>query len=143
MLKKLNIQYFLSYLGVVPYILVLTDKYFFLIFKEEIYLDFIIYYTLIIIVFIGSTNWDLRYAIKSNLVIYGFLPSLFSSIIILLNLYNFTILYIFYFLYVMIFLQLVFDYYLIYSDDISKKSFYYVRMPLSISIIINLIIIIK
>ena len=87
MFYKLNLQYIISYLGLIPYFLILLDKYLFLQIEEEIVVNFIIYYTLIIIVFIGSINWNLEKNIPNHLIFYGFLPSFFAVIIIILNLY--------------------------------------------------------
>ena len=98
MFKKINIQFLISYFGLIPYAIVFLDKYYFLKIKEEILLNFITYYSLIIIVFIGSINWNLKNNPPIHIVVYGFLPSLFAVIIIILNLYNINILIILYFL---------------------------------------------
>ena len=60
MTKNLNLQYLLSYFGLIPYFFIIIDKYFFFQIKEEIIKDFLIYYTLLILVFIGSINWNLK-----------------------------------------------------------------------------------
>ena len=91
MFKKINIQFIISYFGLIPYAVVFLDKYYFLKIKEEILLNFITYYSLIIIVFIGSINWNLKDNPPTHIVVYGFLPSLFSIIVIMLNLYNINI----------------------------------------------------
>ena len=135
MLKNLNLQYLLSYLGLIPYILILLDKYFFFQIKEEIVINFSIYYTLIILVFIGAINWNLEQKIINKLAIYGFFPSLIALLIIILNLYNFNSSYLFLFLIFVLALQLLFDYILIYSRKSVKKSFYLLRFPLTILII--------
>ena len=82
---KLNFQYLFSYLGLIPFFIIIIDKYFFFQIKQEIIIDFIIYYTVLIFVFIGSTNWNFENNVKNYFVIYGFLPSLFGVIIIILN----------------------------------------------------------
>ena len=83
---KFNIQYLFSYLGLFPFIVIIINKYFLFQIKEETSDNFIIYYTIIILVFVGSTNWNLSSKIKNHIVLYGFLPSLFALIIIVLNL---------------------------------------------------------
>ena len=60
MFKKINFQFLISYFGLIPYLLTFLDKYYFLIVEEERLLSFITYYSLIIIVFIGSINWNLK-----------------------------------------------------------------------------------
>ena len=91
MSHKLNLQYIISYLGLIPYFLILVNEYLLLQIEKEITSNFLIYYTLVISVFIGSTNWNLEKNISNHLVIYGFLPSIFAVIIIILNLYTFDI----------------------------------------------------
>ena len=89
MYKKINFQFLLSYFGLIPYVLTFLDKYYFLLVEEEHLLSFITYYSLIIIVFIGSINWNLDKKLDKIIVIYGLLPSLYSIFIIILNLINY------------------------------------------------------
>ena len=91
MSKKINFQFLISYFGLIPYVLTFLDKYYFFVVEEEDLLNFVTYYSLIIIVFIGSINWNLKNNPPTHIVIYGFLPSLFSVIIIILSLYNINI----------------------------------------------------
>ena len=134
MLQKINFQYIFSYLGLIPFIIILINKYYFFIVDDEFSVNFTIYYTIIIIVFIGSANWNLNEYINTKIVIYGFVPSIFAVGIIILNLINFNSQYLIIFLILMLFLQLIFDYYLIYSKLLVKTSFYYLRLPLTIFI---------
>ena len=90
MLNRLNIQYFISYLGIIPFLFIIIDKYFLFQIDNKLYQDFIIYYSVVIIVFIGATNWNLQEKIDNFIIIYGFSPSLFSLVIIILNLYKFN-----------------------------------------------------
>ena len=140
MFQKLNIQYLLSYLGLIPFIILIINKYFLFQIKEEIYLNFIIYYTLIIIVFIGSTNWNLELKIKNHIAIYGFLPSLISVILIFLNLNNYDPKQTIIILIFVIMIQLLLDYFIIFSNKFNKTPFYFLRVPLTLNIIIFLII---
>ena len=139
MLQKINFQYIFSYLGLIPFIIILINKYYFFIVDDEFSVNFTIYYTIVISVFIGSTNWNLNENINTNIVIYGFVPSIFAAGIIILNLINFNSQYLIIFLILILFLQLIFDYYLIYSKLLVKISFYYLRLPLTIFIEIILI----
>tara|TARA_A100001011_G_scaffold400637_1_gene517031 strand:+ start:2035 stop:2466 length:432 start_codon:yes stop_codon:yes gene_type:complete len=142
MLKKLNFQYLFSYFGLIPYFYILINKYFFFEIKEEIFINFLIYYTLFILVFIGSLNWNLEKKLKFHIVFYGFLPSIFAVIITTLNLYNFNVLKIFISLIFFLIFQLFLDYFLIYSKKTIKSSYYLLRLPLTIAIIIILVLII-
>ena len=141
MFQKINTQFIFSYLGLIPYFFIILDKYYFFQIKEEILLDFSVYYTLIIIVFIGSMNWNLHNKIENYIVFYGVSPSLFATLIIFLNLINFSLFLIIFFLILILIFQLYFDYILIYSRKINKKVFFLLRIPLTIAIIFILIII--
>ena len=136
----MKLQYIFSYLGIIPYILVLLDKYIFLQLEEEIIFDFIVYYTLTICVFIGAINWDLQKEIPRYKVIYGFLPSLFTVIIIILNLYSYNIKILFFLLILLLIIQLFFDYFLNFNNSINRQPFFFLRIPLTIFIILTLLL---
>ena len=141
MIKKINFQFLFSYLGLIPYVIIFLDKYYFFIIKKEVFLNFVTYYSLIIIVFIGSINWNLKNNPPTHIVVYGFLPSLFSVLIIILNLYNFNTLIIFILITLLLFTQLFFDYIILFSNEINKKAFFFLRLPLTILIIVFLLLI--
>ena len=138
MSKKINFQFLISYFGLIPYVLTFFDKYYFLIFEEEDLLNFITYYSLIIIVFIGSINWNLKISPPTHVVIYGFLPSLFAVIIIILILLNINIFIIFILIILLLLTQLFFDYIILFSNETNKNVFYLLRLPLTALIIIFL-----
>jgi len=141
MLKKINIQFLISYFGLIPYVLTFLDKYYYLLVEEEDLLNFITYYSLIIIVFIGSINWNLKKNPPTHIVIYGFLPSLFAVTIIILNLLNINILIIYILIILLLLTQLFFDYIILFANEINKKPFYFLRLPLTLFIIIFLFLI--
>ena len=143
MSKKINLQFLISYFGLIPYVLTFLDKYYFLIAKEEHMLSFITYYSLIIIVFIGSINWNLKNNPPTHIVIYGFLPSLFAVMIIILNLLNIKILIIFILITLLLLTQLFFDYIIIFSNQLNKSAFYFLRLPLTILIGMFLLLILS
>tara|TARA_Y100000814_G_scaffold228581_1_gene172516 strand:- start:49 stop:462 length:414 start_codon:yes stop_codon:yes gene_type:complete len=136
------LQYIISYLGLIPYIYLLIDKYIFLRIEEEILLNFILYYTLIISIFIGSINWNLQKKIPNHLIIYGFIPTVYSLILIILNLYSYNIKILFLLSVILLIAQLFFDFILIFANLRNKKVFYFLRLPLTILISIILMIII-
>ena len=140
MMNKLNLQYTISYLGLIPYFIILLNKYLLIQIEEEITFNFVVYYTLVICVFIGSTNWNLEKNISNYLVIYGFLPSIFAVIIIILNLYMYDIAKLFLLLIIFLTAQLLCDYILIFSKLKNQKTFYFLRLPLTILIILALMI---
>ena len=141
MFKNINFQFLISYLGLIPYVLTFLDKYYFLIVEEEDLLSFITYYSLIIIVFIGSINWNLKNNPPTHIVIYGFLPSLFAVIIIILNLFNINILIIFILIILLLLTQLFFDYIILFANESNKQAFNYLRLPLTVLIIIFIFLI--
>ena len=140
MIKKINFQYIISYLGLIPYFIILIDKFFFLLIKKEITLNFALYYTLIICVFIGAINWSFEKKVSNYLLFYGFFPSIFAVIIIILNLYSFNITVIFLFLIIFLIIQLFLDYFIVFVNFLNKKTFYFLRLPLTILISLTLII---
>ena len=143
MFSKLNFQYLISYLGLIPFILIIFNKYFIFQVNEEKSQDFAIYYTIIIFVFVGAINWNLKERINNLTVIYGFIPSFLSVIIIILNLLNYSISVIFSILILLIYFQLVLDYFFVYINQTDKKPFYLLRLPLSILISSSLLLIIN
>ena len=141
MSKKINFQFLISYLGLIPYVLSFLDKYYFLIVEEQYLLSFITYYSLIIIVFIGSINWNLKNNPPTHIVIYGFLPSLFAVIIIILSLLNINLIIIFILIILLLLTQLFFDYIVLFANESNKQAFNYLRLPLTVLIIIFLFLI--
>ena len=141
MSKKINFQFLISYLGLIPYVLTFLDKYYFSIVEEEVLLNFLIYYSLIIIVFIGSINWNLKNNPPTHIVVYGFLPSLFAVIIIILSLYNINILIIYILIILLLLTQLFFDYIILFANESNKLAFTYLRLPLTVLIIMFLFLI--
>ena len=140
--QNIDLRYSLSFSGLIPFIIIIFDKYFLFQISEEIVTNFLIYYTLLILVFIGATNWNFDADIKYYIVIYGFLPSFFSVIIIILNLLNFDQIKIIFSIIVLLVIQFIIDYILIYSKRNDKNYFYFLRLPLTVLITIILILII-
>ena len=118
----------------------LIDKFLLLKFEEEFSLNFILYYTLIIIVFTGSINWNLQKKISNIKIIYGFIPSFIAVIIIIFNLNNFDNSLLFLLLIFTLISQLFFDYFLIFKNSKNKYPFYFLRLPLTLFISLSLII---
>ena len=139
MTRYLNFKYILSYLGVVPLLIIIIDNLFINNITKIIELDFIIFYLLIIFVFIGASNWDLNKSISNHLVIYGFLPSLFASFVIIFNLYLFNKLYIIILVLLLIWFQLISDYFIIYRN-LNYQTF--IKLRLSLTLILTILTII-
>mgnify|MGYP001482402562 CR=1 FL=1 len=133
MLKKLNYQFVISYLGLIPFLIILLDKFFLKYFDYNIVRDFSILYSIIIFVFIGAINWNLRKNISLIKAFYGFWPSLTSVIILVMFLNSYKVIN-----YIVIFyiIQLVFDKF-IYKER-ENAVYYQLRIPLTIIIIMSL-----
>jgi len=137
MFKKINFQFLLSYLGLFPFLVILFDKFFFKLLDYNIVNDFSIFYSIIIFVFIGAINWNLKKNISILIVFLGFIPSLVSVLIILMFLYSYEVINYLIFLFI---IQLIFDNF-IYIEKKSRIIFYQLRIPLTFIVILYLILI--
>ena len=137
MLKKINFQFLLSYLGLFPFLVILFDKFFFKLLDYNIVNDFSIFYSIIIFVFIGAINWNLKKNISILIVLLGFIPSLVSVLIILMFLYSYEVIN---YLIILFIIQLIFDSF-IFIEKNSRIIFYQLRIPLTFIVIFFLILI--
>ena len=137
MLKKINFQFLLSYLGLFPFLIILFDKFFFKLLDYNIVNDFSIFYSIIIFVFIGAINWNLKKKISILTILIGFIPSLASVLIILMFLYSYEVIN---YLIILFIIQLILDNF-IYIKQNSRYVFYQLRIPLTFIVILYLILI--
>ena len=137
MFKKINFQFLLSYLGLFPFFVILFDKFFFKLLDYNIVNDFSIFYSIIIFVFIGAINWNLKKNISILIVFLGFIPSLVSVLIILMFLYSYEVIN---YLIILFIIQLIFDSF-IFIEKNSRIIFYQLRIPLTFIVILYLILI--
>jgi hypothetical protein len=137
MFKKINLQFVFSYLGLLPFLIILLDNFFFRILNTNIVKDFLIFYSIIIFVFIGAINWNLKKNISFIVVLIGFMPSFSSVLIIIMFLNSYEIIN---YLIVLFIIQLISDGY-IYRKKNNKFVFYKLRIPLTLIIIFSLIFI--
>ena len=137
MLGLINLQFLISYSGIAPFLIIIIDKLFFNYFDPNIIEDFSIFYSLIIFVFIGAINWDLKKIMPVKLVILGFLPSLIAVILLFMHLmlYEVNLIVI-----TFIILQLLIDNF-IYKEKFEKEIYFKLRLPLTILIVLSLLII--
>ena len=135
MFKKINFQFLISYIGLLPFLIILLDKLFFKFLNTNIVSDFLIFYSLIIFVFIGAVNWNLKKNISLFLILLGFIPSLISVLIIIMTLYSYEVT-----IYIMMLftLQLMLDYFN-YNEKKNRAIYFKIRVPLTLSILICLI----
>ena len=137
MLKKINFQFVLSYLGLFPFFLILFDYFFFKILDSNIVKDFFIFYSLIIFVFIVAVNWNLKKNISLIILLIGFMPSLASVLIIVMFLYSYDVIN---YLIILFIVQLILDNF-IYREKNYRPIFYRLRTPLTFIVILCLILI--
>ena len=137
MFKKINLQFLLSYLGLSPFLVILFDKFFFKLLNSNIVNDFSIFYSIIIFVFIGAINWNLKKNISILTILIGFMPSLASVLIILMFLYSYEVII---YLIILFIIQLILDNF-IYKEQNSRYVFYQLRIPLTFIVILYLILI--
>ena len=137
MFKKINLQFLLSYLGLFPFLVILFDKFFFKLLDYNIVNDFSIFYSIIIFVFIGAINWNLKKNISILTILIGFIPSLASVLIILMFLYSYEVIN---YLIILFIIQLILDNF-IYIEQNSRYVFYQLRIPLTFTVILYLIFI--
>ena len=137
MFKKINFQFVLSYLGLFPFLVILLDYFFFKIINSNIVRDFFIFYSLIIFVFIGAVNWNLKKNISLLIVLIGFMPSFASILIIVMFLYSYDVIN---YLIILFIVQLILDNF-IYREKNDRPIFYKLRIPLTFTILFCLIFI--
>ncbi len=137
MLRNIKLQFLISYLGLFPFIIILLDKFFFKYFDYNIVNDFSILYSIIIFVFIGAVNWDLKKNIPFLIVLIGFIPSLASVLIIIMFLYSYEVIN---YLIILFIIQLILDNFT-YREQNDRLIFYQLRIPLTITILLYLIFI--
>ena len=137
MLKKINFQFVLSYLGLFPFLVILLDYFFFKILETNIVKDFLIFYSIIIFVFIGAVNWNLKKNITLLIVLIGFMPSFASILIIVMFLYSYDVIN---YLIILFIVQLILDNF-IYREKNDRPIFYRLRTPLTFIVILCLILI--
>ena len=126
-----------SYLGLLPFLIILLDNFFFKILNANIVKDFFIFYSIIIFVFIGAINWNLKKNISFIIVLIGIMPSFSSVLIIIMFLNSYEIIN---YLIVLFIIQLK-RYYYIYRKKNNRFVFYKIRIPLTLIIIFSLIFI--
>ena len=137
MIKKINFQFLLSYLALFPFLIILLDKFFFKFLEYNIVNDFSIFYSIIIFVFIGAVNWNLKKNISNLNIFIGFMPSLASILIIVMFLYSYEVIN---YLIVFFVIQLILDSF-IYRQKNDRIVFYQLRIPLTFTILLCLIFI--
>ena len=137
MSKRINLQLLISYFGVLPFLIILLDRFLLNNFNPNIIKDFAVFYSLIIFVFIGAVNWNLKKNISYKLVLLGFIPSFISVFIIIIFLYSHEV---FFYLIILFIIQLIIDNFN-YKEKSERNIYFKLRIPLTLFIVLSLIFI--
>ena len=137
MFKNINFQFVISYLGLFPFLIILLDKIFFKFYDSTIVRDFSFFYSIIIFVFIGAINWNLKQKISITSIFLGIFPSLTSVFLIVMFLFTYEVIF---YLITFLFFQLVLDNFK-YKEKRDRIIYYQLRIPLTFSIILFLLFI--
>ena len=137
MFKKINFQFLLSYFGLFPFLIILLDRFFFKFFNHNIVNEFVIFYSIIIFVFIGAVNWNLKKNISLLIILIGFSPSFASVLIIILFLNSYEVIN---YLIILFIIQLIADGF-IYKEKNYRYVFLQLRIPLTLIILLCLVFI--
>ena len=138
----MNIKYVISYLGLAPFLYLILDGYFFGYLDIIFIMNISIYMACIIFTFIGAYNWDFK---KDNFILelYGFLPSLFSMIILILNLVGFDKIILLDCLVLAFLTQLIIDLYITLKEVFPMRYYIRLRIPITTSLCLSLVMLSK
>ena len=138
----MNIKYVISYLGLAPFLYLILDGYFFGYLDIIFIMNISIYMACIIFTFIGAYNWDFK---KDNFILelYGFLPSLFSMIILILNLVGFDKIILLDCLVLAFLTQLIIDLYITVKEVFPMRYYIRLRIPITTSLCLSLVMLSK
>ena len=138
----MNIKYIVSYLGLVPFFFLIIDGYFLGMLDKNFITTISITMACIIFTFIGAYNWDFK---KDDMLleIYGFIPSLLSMIILILNIFKFNPKNLILFLIVFLLMQLLIDFYRTLKLSFPMRYFLKLRLPVTGMLCVSLLSITK
>ncbi len=136
----MNVKYFVSYLGLVPFILLIFDGYFLGMLDTIFIINLSIMMACIIFTFIGAYNWDFDKD-DTFLEIYGFIPSLISMIILLLNIFKFNQTNLIFLIIIFLLVQLIIDFFRTLKCTFPRSYFINLRLPVTSILCMSLLII--
>jgi len=134
----MNIKYIVSYLGLVPFFFLIIDGYFLGMLDKNFITTISITMACIIFTFIGAYNWDFK---KDDILLetYGFIPSLLSMIILILNIFKFNPNNLILFLIVFLLMQLLIDFYRTLKLSFPMRYFLKLRLPVTGMLCVSLL----
>ena len=136
----MNVKYFVSYLGLLPFLCLIIDGYYLEILDVNFIWDLSLLMSCIIFTFIGAYNWNFVID-RPWLEFYGFLPSLISMIILTLSLLGISKIILLMVVIVFLITQLIFDLILSLNDIFPMRYFMTLRIPVTSGLTISLFLI--
>ena len=136
----MNVKYFVSYLGLIPFLCLIIDGYYLELLDISFIWDLSLLMICIIFTFIGAYNWNFK--IDSPWIeFYGFLPSLISMAILTLNLLGISKITLLMTMIIFLFTQLFFDLLLSLKDVFPMRYFLRLRIPVTSGLTISLFLV--
>ena len=136
----MNVKYLVSYLGLLPFLCLIIDGYYFEILDVNFIWDLSLLMSCIIFTFIGAYNWNFVID-RPWLEFYGFLPSLISMVILTLSLLGISKIILLMVVIVFLVTQLFFDLILSLKDIFPMRYFMTLRIPVTSGLTISLFLI--
>ena len=136
----MNVKYFVSYLGLLPFLCLIIDGYYLEILDINFIWDLSLLMSCIIFTFIGAYNWN--FLIDHPWIeFYGFLPSLISMVILTLSLLGVSKVILLMVVIVFLVTQLFFDLILSLKNIFPMRYFMTLRIPVTSGLTISLFLI--
>ena len=136
----MNVKYLVSYLGLLPFLCLIIDGYYFEILDVNFIWDLSLLMGCIIFTFIGAYNWNFVID-RPWLEFYGFMPSLISMVILTLSLLGISKIILLIVVIVFLVTQLFFDLILSLKDIFPMRYFMTLRIPVTSGLTISLFLI--
>ena len=136
----MNVKYFVSYLGLIPFLYLIIDGYFLGILEISFIWDLSLLMSCIIFTFIGAYNWNFKIDYPW-LEFYGFLPSLISMVILTLSLLGISKIILLIITIIFLLTQLFFDLLLSLRNVFPMRYFVTLRIPVTSALTISLFLI--
>ena len=136
----MNVKYFVSYLGLLPFLCLIIDGYYLEILDVNFIWDLSLLMSCIIFTFIGAYNWNFVID-RPWLEFYGFMPSLISMVILTLSLLGISKIILLIVVIVFLVTQLFFDLILSLKDIFPMRYFMTLRIPVTSGLTISLFLI--
>ena len=136
----MNVKYFVSYLGLLPFLYLIIDGYYLEILDINFIWNLSLLMSCIIFTFIGAYNWNFVID-RPWLEFYGFMPSLISMVILTLSLLGISKIILLMVVIVFLVTQLLFDLILSVMDIFPMRYFMTLRIPVTSGLTISLFLI--